>query len=122
MSIETEEVVDTAERSGDLVMETAQTLIDSAYLAPRQTIELSQAILHTMEANQQAGRDLAGTLVKQTLEAQTLWWQFLQESVQTTTDALARVTEASFNGARAEGGASAPRTVSTEKRVVAARK
>jgi len=120
MSIETEEVVATAERSSDLAMETAQTLIDSVYFAPRQTIELSQAMLRTIEANQQTGHDLAGTLVKQTLEAQTRWWQFLQESVQTATDTFARVTEASLNGARA--GASSMPTASTEKRAVASRK
>jgi len=84
---------DITNRLNDLVVETAQTTLDGAYLAQRQNAQLVQSWYHAFEANQQASRDIVGKLFKQGQEAQNLWFRFAQESFRTTAENVARTSE-----------------------------
>lgn len=119
MTIEREEIVTAMERSSDLAIESAQSLVDSAYLAQRQALQLNQAVLNTIEANHQATRDLAGKLVRQTLEGQGLWWQFVRESFLTTADFYARATRSALDEANRDLTTASREVQAAEKRTAA---
>jgi len=93
---ETENVVN---QMSTLAVESTQTLVDAAYLAQRQSAELIQAWLNTLNTNQQAQREIAARLVQQAQEAQTLLQQYVRESVRGSADTMTRATQAGLNQA-----------------------
>lgn len=122
MTIETEEVTRVTQRSNDLLVEAAKTLIDSAYVAPRQALELSQSVASAMDANQELSRALSEKLVRQSVEAQTLWWQFFQTSIGLTLETVTRVSEIGLAASRDQERVITGQTVTTEKRTSPATK
>jgi len=84
---------DITTRFNDLVVETAQTSLDGAYLVQRQNAQLVQSWYHAFETNQQASRDIVGKLFKQGQEVQNLWFRFVQESFRTSAENFARTAE-----------------------------
>ena len=107
---QTENVVN---QMNDLAVQSTQTLVDAAYLAQRQSAELIQAWLNTLDSNQKAQRDIATRLVKQSQEAQNLLQEYVRESVRSSADTMTNPTQAglqqateSFNAA-AQGASSA---------------
>ena len=83
-------------RFNHLVVESAQTVLDGAYLAQRQNAQLFQSWYGAIEGNHQASRDIVGKLFKQGQEVQNLWLQYWQDSFQEGAEVIARTTEAQF--------------------------
>jgi DNA-binding protein HU-beta len=75
------------ERMNNLGKEAAEGLIDAVYQAQRQTVQMLQAWLDTMDATQKEQRRIAAKLHHQALEAQRL----LQEVVRSGTEAFTPV-------------------------------
>jgi hypothetical protein len=86
-------------RMNELAVETTQTFIDAAYLAQRQSTELLQAWLRTLDASQQEQREIASKLIRQTQEAQSLLQQFAQQSVQASANAFSTAAQTGLNTA-----------------------
>ena len=76
----------TIDRINTLVRESTETALDSAALVQRQNAELVQSWLGASEAGQKAARDLTLQGLKQTQEAQSLWVELVQESVNVGVD------------------------------------
>lgn len=110
---ETETVVN---QMGNLAVESTQTLVDAAYLAQRQSAQLIQAWLSTLDANQKAQRDIATRLVQQSQEAQNLLQQYVRESVRSSADTFARATQAGINQATENFNAAAQQASSATQR------
>ncbi len=89
----TENVVD---RMNTLAVESTQTLVDAAYLAQRQSAQLLQAWLNTLDESQKAQREIAATLVKQAQDAQSLLQEFVRESIQSNVETFTKTTQAQF--------------------------
>jgi hypothetical protein len=68
------------ERMSALAVDATQTFIDAAYLAQRQSAQLLQAWLNTLDPGQKEQRAIASQLIKQTTEAQDLLQKYVQES------------------------------------------
>ncbi|GAC1320250.1 MAG: hypothetical protein NVS2B16_08410 [Chloroflexota bacterium] len=83
-------------RMNDLALESTQTLIDAAYLAQRQSAQLIQAWLNTLDANQQQSRDVAGKLLQQSQEAQKLLQEYVRDTVRTNADAFNQASQAGY--------------------------
>lgn len=66
-----------------LAVQSAQTVADAALLAQKQNVQALQAIVTTIEANQQTAGRLTARLVEQTREAQQLWLSLLSGTVPT---------------------------------------
>lgn len=94
--MDTNSTDDTLNRMNKLASDTTQTLVDAAYLAQRQTADLVQAWLNTLDQTQQQQREIATRLVQQAQEAQTLLGQFVQDSARAGTQAF---TSAAQTGA-----------------------
>jgi hypothetical protein len=122
MTVETEDVTRVMQRSNDLAVEAAKTLIDAAYIAPRQALELGQSAVRAMDANQQLSRDLTEKLVRQTFEAQTLWWQVFRTSMRLTFETFARATESGMAASREQERIVTADSATAEKRTAAAAK
>jgi len=122
MAIETEEVTRVIQRGNDLAVEATQALVDGAYIAPRQTLELGQAALRTVEANHQATRDLTEKLVRQTFETQALWWRFFQTTLRLSAETFTRAAEVGLAAGREEERIITAQTAAIEKRAAAAAK
>jgi hypothetical protein len=120
MTVETEDLTRVIQRSSDLAVETARTLVDTAYVAPRQALELGQSVTRAMDANQQLSRDLTEKLVRQSFEAQTLWWQFFQSSMRLAFDSFTRATETGVAAGREQERIITAQTAAAEKSTVAA--
>lgn len=90
---ETENVT---KRMNDLALESTQTFIDATYLAQRQSAQLIQAWLNTLDNNQQQSRDVATRLLQQAQEAQSLLQQYVRDTVRANADALGQATQAGF--------------------------
>ena len=110
---QTEQVVN---RMNDLAVETTQTLVDAAYLAQKQSAQLLQAWLGTLDSSQQAQRDVASRLVKQAQEAQNLLQQFVQQTFQANFDTLNRTAQSGFRQASDTMNTSAQQASTTAKR------
>lgn len=88
-----------ADRMNKLAVETTQTFIDAAYLAQRQSAQLLQAWLNTLDANQQEQRTIAARLIQQAQEAQNLLQQYVQESSRAGAEAFTKATQQGMNAA-----------------------
>jgi hypothetical protein len=93
---QTDTVVD---RFNSLAVESTQTLVDAAYLAQRQSAQLLQAWLNTLDASQKSQREIATTLVKQAQEAQRLLQQYVRDSLQSNVETFTKTTQAQFKQA-----------------------
>lgn len=93
---ENDTVVD---RMNDLAVESAQTFVDAAYLAQRQSAQLLQAWMNSLDNTQQSQREIAGRLVQQAQEAQNLLQQYVQQSFRTGVDTVTRATQTGFQQA-----------------------
>jgi BMFP domain-containing protein YqiC len=81
------------EQMSALAVEATQTFIDAAYLAQRQSAQLLQAWLNTLDAGQKEQREIASQLIKQTKEAQILLQQYVQESSRAGTGVFTKPTK-----------------------------
>lgn len=81
------------ERMSALAVDATQTFIDAAYLAQRQSTQLLQAWLTTLDAGQKEQREIASQLIKQTQEAQTLLQRYMQESSPAGTGVFTKTTQ-----------------------------
>ncbi len=96
-----------ADRMTNLAAESTQTLIDAAYLAERQSAQLLEAWLNTLDASQQQQREIAAKLVRQAQEAQQLLQQYVQESFRAGIEAFTQTTQTGFQQARQNVSAAA---------------
>jgi hypothetical protein len=80
-------------RMTDLATESTQTFIDAAYLAERQSAQLLEAWMNTLDASQKQQREIAAKLVRQAREAQQLLQQYVQESFRAGVDAFTQTTQ-----------------------------
>ncbi|HEX8992097.1 MAG TPA: hypothetical protein VF784_10515 [Anaerolineales bacterium] len=85
------------ERMNALASDVTQTFIDAAYLAQRQSAQLLQAWLQTLDSGQREQREIATQLIKQTQDAQALLRDYVQESSRAGTEAF---TKAARTGAQ----------------------
>ncbi len=88
---------DVVNQMDTLAQQTTQTLVDAAYLAQRQTAELVQAWLNTLDQNQQQQRDIATQLMQQAQEGQRLLRQFVQETARSSTEAFKNAAQTGAN-------------------------
>jgi BMFP domain-containing protein YqiC len=84
---------DVTERMNALAVDATQTFIDAAYLAQRQSAQLLQAWLNTLDAGQKEQREIASQLIKQTKEAQELLQQYVQESSRAGAEVFTKSTQ-----------------------------
>src|SRR5579859_3553348 len=91
MSTETKENV--TERMSALAVDATQTFIDAAYLAQRQSTQLLQGWLNTLDAGQKEQREIESKLIKQTQEAQNLLQQYVQETSRVGAEAFTRTSK-----------------------------
>lgn len=111
-----------ADRINTLAVEATQTLVDAAYLAQRQSAELLQAWLNTLDAGQKQQREIAARLVQQAQEGQRLLQQYVQESVQTNVDTFTKATQAGFKQVNEAVSTVAEQVNSSAKRAESASK
>jgi hypothetical protein len=116
-------------RFNDLAIESAQSVVDSAYLAQRQNAEFLQSWLQALEANQQRTRELAGKLIGQMQEGQSLWLQFSQELFRNNLEAFTKAAQAQaeeaaerLNGFQQQARKTADTVQSAANKVAAAAK
>jgi hypothetical protein len=83
--------MNTAQRISSLNVDSATTLIDGAYTAQTQGVQLADAWLKVVAENQKVTRDLFVTLLKQATEAQGLWSEYVRESYRTNFDRFAEM-------------------------------
>jgi len=76
-----------------LAVDATQTFIDAAYLAQRQSAQLLQEWLNTLDAGQKEQREIASQLIKQTKEAQELLQQYVQESSRAGAEVFTKSTQ-----------------------------
>ncbi|MBV9280903.1 MAG: hypothetical protein JOZ41_12545 [Chloroflexi bacterium] len=108
---------DTAvDRMSNLAVESTQTLVDAAYLAQRQSAQLLQAWLNTLDTNQKQQREIATRLVQQAQEAQQLLQQYAQESFRSTVDTFARSAQTGFQQASSNLNSAAQQANTASKR------
>jgi len=86
-------------RMTDLATESTQTFIDAAYLAERQSAQLLEAWMNTLDTSQKQQREIAAKLVRQAQEAQQLLQQYVQESFRAGVDAFTHTTQTGFQQA-----------------------
>lgn len=84
------------DRINELNQETTKDLIDGAFLAQQQNAQLVQSWFNTLNANQQATRNLGVKLVQQAQEMQNLWLKLGQEMIHANTEAATQVSRAGF--------------------------
>lgn len=103
------------DRLNNLAVESSLNTIDGVYTVQRQNLQFFQSYVETAQANQQIYRDLATKLVKQSQEAQSLWFQYWQDAFRTNVD---RFTAAAQSGLK-EVSEQVERTNNTAKKETA---
>lgn len=73
--------MDNVERINTIAYDSTVTLIDGLHVFQSQAIQLGESWLKTVAESQRAGRDLTKALLKQSLEAQTIWSEYSRETV-----------------------------------------
>jgi hypothetical protein len=72
--------MDSAERMNSIAIDSTTALIDGAHIFQTQAIQLGEAWLKTVAESQKVTRDLTKSLLKQSLEAQSVWKKYATES------------------------------------------